>query len=830
MLNTLINPDHLEILNAINEDNDANGVQLYGVEEGEVFISNDGDFSYQNLFSIGSTSGNISAIVGEKGEVKHIAFGPTYFSNLDYLYQLKSLESISVYFQCQEFKLDKRVKELENLKHVVLAAYTGTQLPKELILHPGLEVLTMSEEYLDREDAIMHVSNFPTEILAQGLDAIRNYYISIEEANETENLFEAKMVMVGRGFTGKTSLVNKLTVPNYKLEEIVKSTEGIDIKFWDLDIGAIKHGKFRYNIWDFGGQEKYDATHQFFITARSLYIFVTEARQDYLDFDYWLNIVKMLSNESPIIVVQNKIDERQKELPTVRYKSLFNNIQDFINISCANKYESTIEILKEEIRKATLTLPQIRDELPKVWVDIRRILKDLGKDWIAYTEYLDICEGKGLNKEKADHLSKYFHDLGVIVHHANDPILRKKVILDPDLAVDGVYNVLDSKIVQRNQGKFDLDDLERIWSDKRYSDMHPELLALMENYELCFELGKTRTYIAPELLSANPTKYDPIKDENPLTFIYKFQFMPAGLITRFIVKVHDLIEGDNFWKNGVVIKRNEARAVIAEDQTDRRIKVRIGGPYYRQELLAIIQLRFSEVFKDFRNLDYNELTPCICKECTLGNDKHYYSWQTLLKFYRKGIMSIHCEQSTEEVSIGDLIAYVSGDSKIEASKGFTKRRPASKRGEKPKRVFISYSHKDEALKDELITFLSPMKRNGYLSSWDDGKITPGSDWEDKIKESLEAADIILLLVSADFLGSEYINDVELERALEKNKTKEAVVIPVILRASDWDSTQLKHLQALPKDGKPVMSWRSKDEAWTNVASGLRTVIDEMRGN
>ena len=90
-------------------------------------------------------------------------------------------------------------------------------------------------------------------------------------------------------------MIRKLTIPDYKLEKNIKSTEGIDIKYWDLKIQLEKSAVFRFNIWDFGGQEKYDATHQIFITERTLYIFVTEARQEsnFLDFDYWLNVVQI---------------------------------------------------------------------------------------------------------------------------------------------------------------------------------------------------------------------------------------------------------------------------------------------------------------------------------------------------------------------------------------------------------------------------------------------------------------------------------------------------------------------------------------------------------
>jgi rubrerythrin len=106
---------------------------------------------------------------------------------------------------------------------------------------------------------------------------------------------------------------------------------------------------FKFNIWDFGGQEKYDATHQIFITSRSVYLFLTEARDEsnYQDVFYWLNTINLLSHDSPVIVVLSKFDERQKKLPESVYKYQFTNIVKFVDVSCADGHERTIENLKD---------------------------------------------------------------------------------------------------------------------------------------------------------------------------------------------------------------------------------------------------------------------------------------------------------------------------------------------------------------------------------------------------------------------------------------------------------------------------------------------------
>jgi nucleoside phosphorylase len=146
------------------------------------------------------------------------------------------------------------------------------------------------------------------------------------------------------------------------------------------------------------------------------------------------------------------------------------------------------------------------------------------------------------------------------------------------------------------------------------------------------------------------------------------------------------------------------------------------------------------------------------------------------------------------------------------------------------KVFFSYSHKDEALRDQLATHLSALKRQGNIQEWHDRAIEAGSEWAGEIDHNLESAHIILLLVSADFINSDYCMDKELSRAMERHKAGEARVIPIILRPVDWDGLSFSRLQALPTDGKPITSWPNQDEAFLNVAKGIRSVIEGIARN
>jgi len=144
-------------------------------------------------------------------------------------------------------------------------------------------------------------------------------------------------------------------------------------------------------------------------------------------------------------------------------------------------------------------------------------------------------------------------------------------------------------------------------------------------------------------------------------------------------------------------------------------------------------------------------------------------------------------------------------------------------------VFCSYAHRDEALRDDLVKHLGLLQRQGVIAAWHDRKITAGTEWAGAIDAHLQSAQIILMLVSADFMASDYCYDVEMQRAMTRHEAKEARVIPVILRPVDWQAAPFGKLQALPKDGKPITTWPNQDDAFVNVARGIRAVAQELTG-
>ncbi len=144
------------------------------------------------------------------------------------------------------------------------------------------------------------------------------------------------------------------------------------------------------------------------------------------------------------------------------------------------------------------------------------------------------------------------------------------------------------------------------------------------------------------------------------------------------------------------------------------------------------------------------------------------------------------------------------------------------------KVFYTYSHVDESLRSELEVHLALLRRKGVIIEWHDRRIPPGSKIGPAISEALNTSDIILLLVSPDFLASDYCYDVEMKRAIERHVAGEAVIIPIIIRPVDFLDAPFATLLALPTDAKPVTTWPNRDEAWLDVARGIRSVCENIR--
>jgi TIR domain-containing protein/FHA domain-containing protein len=143
-------------------------------------------------------------------------------------------------------------------------------------------------------------------------------------------------------------------------------------------------------------------------------------------------------------------------------------------------------------------------------------------------------------------------------------------------------------------------------------------------------------------------------------------------------------------------------------------------------------------------------------------------------------------------------------------------------------IFCCYARKDKLLQEQLFNHLEPLRRSGQISTWYDREILPGTEWKQEIDKYLNTADIVLLLISPNFMASDYCYSVEMNRALERQKAGEVRVIPIILRPVNWKDTPIGALQALPPEGRPVVSWPDRDAAFATVVLSISSVVSALQ--
>jgi internalin A len=504
----------------------------------------------------------------------------------------------------------------------------------------------------------------PPEIVQQGQTAILNYLREIEAQGE-DHLYEAKVLILGDGGAGKTSLMRRLYQTDLPLPAEEESTKGIDIHRHTFTNAAER--PFHLNVWDFGGQQIYHATHQFFLTKRSLYILVDDTRnssQAVQDdgFKYWLELIEALSEGSPVLIFQNEKAGRSKRIDAAGIKGRFANVKDVYRGNL--EHADAADKLAEAIRFHVQQLPHVGEAVPARWLQIRAELEERKQldPYISCKDYFQIY-GRHLefDETKALKLSRYLHDLGVFLHFQDDFLLARYVFLKNEWATEAVFNVLDDEPTKARSGYFTRADCQRIWAHSTYGDLHPELLALMEKFELCYKLADqpTDTWLAPQLLS--PSTPEAVQDwpqADDLVLTYQYDFLPKGLISRLICRMNRFVrQPDRSWRSGAFFEHEQSELLARlASPLGQEIELRARGPE-RKALLSVISSDLDALNATFEGLrdKVRKLVPCICSKCRQYTNPERYEEPLLLKYRQDDQPTIQCRKSYKHVSVLELL-------------------------------------------------------------------------------------------------------------------------------------------------------------------------------
>jgi internalin A len=565
---------------------------------------------------------------------------------------LKNLEVLKLPKNKLSF-LPNNFYKLEKLKELDLSENYFSEFPEIVYKLPKLESLLLQNnrlQYLPKDIHKLEINDYylkswingndfiepSNEIISGGKESIKIFFEELQESSQPVN--EIKVLFVGDGGAGKTSLINRLISGDFNSEEL--KTNGIVKKRYTFD-------EVTANFWDFGGQTIYHSTHQFFLSKRSIYVLVLDGRKEQEE-EYWLKMIENFGENSKVFVVINKIDEHhQASLNDNFLRNKYKNIVDICKISCKN--ENGLSDLKSKIEKEILSSEIIKEILPKNWFNTKEHLENMENDFLDYEEFERICDIYGVNPKAKKILINFLHDLGIILNFEENFKLKHTHIINPDWATEGVYNIINSEKLSEGLGLLNIHLLTDILDKNKYPcDKHLFLIELMKNFELCFEKD-TNNILIPELLPKNEPNLN-LKIEKPIKFRIKYDFLPKAVITRFIVKEHNLIFNNLVWRKGVVLfdSKLNTYSIIREDTIEKRVDIVVFGQYKR-ELLSAIRLTFDKINENFKS---NK----ILKKILLpDNEEIEVDFNHLLKMENLGENDFFPEGADKKYQISELL-------------------------------------------------------------------------------------------------------------------------------------------------------------------------------
>jgi len=485
----------------------------------------------------------------------------------------------------------------------------------------------------------------PMEIISRGNAAVTAYYESCRTGARIIPLQEIKVLLVGEGGAGKTSLVKRLLHEEFNESE--PATHGIEIKQWSL---SGKPGKIKINLWDFGGQEIMHATHQFFLSQRSLYILVLDRRKDESP-DYWLKNIRGFGGDSPILVALNKIDEFPGfEVNRKFLQEKYPNILGFFPLSC--KTGEGIPSLVEGLKKGLDNVDILKTDWSSAWFDAKNYIENMPENYISYEQYEEICRGgKIAEKSHRETLVEFLHDLGVILDF-KDFGLEGTQVLKPGWVTGAVYSIINSPILAKSKGILELKRLEEILDPIDYPrDKYPYIMGLMKKFELCFDVDGQRVLI-PDLLGVEEMSFD-FPYNSSLRFIFEYDFLPGTVMPRLLVRLHGDIKDHFLWRTGVLLENMEfqAAAVVKCDRFEKKIYIYVNGEQKR-DYFAVIRHTLQEINKSYKKLKAAEKIP-MPDDPSLTADYHQ-----LLRFEQEGIEYYLPPNSEKKYRVSDLLGAI----------------------------------------------------------------------------------------------------------------------------------------------------------------------------
>jgi internalin A len=435
----------------------------------------------------------------------------------------------------------------------------------------------------------------PPELIEQG-DAQ-----AIFAALKGRPLNEAKVLVVGEPEAGKTRLIGWLMTG--KDPGKPKWTRGVKIGHWPIpltDNPQAANGEddthITAHVWDFGGQEIMQSTHQFFLTERSLYILVLDARhnEDQSRVRHWLEKITAFGGDSPVIIVLNKQDEGSMRPDEKRLRRDYGDIllDSFYPASCETG--QGIDDLRAAVQARVRSLEHVQAKISAPFLATKNDLEEKAakQKHLSRAEYEACCATHGIRTgDDQTTLLETLKALGTLYHyddarHPHDTAAT--FVLEPEWVTRGVYGVLTSPVLKQSGGVLDAGKLDQYFEFDEKDEYPPDKqkfilgMMTMDQFELAFAMpDRTGHYLVPEQLHPDEIDHG-IEPTETLNFEYEYEYMPAGIIPRFIVRMHHDLQPGGAWCNGVVLRLEDCRVLVRASREEGRLFISVTGPEERR--------------------------------------------------------------------------------------------------------------------------------------------------------------------------------------------------------------------------------------------------------
>lgn len=527
---------------------------------------------------------------------------------------------VGLYMQHNQLEhLPATLGDLEQLERLNLSYNKLSDIPLSLRNLRRLKFFDL------RNNPLLQEKKFPAEIFAQyNLPSVILHELEIQFEDLDENevpLAEAKLILLGDGRVGKTTLVNQLVHDAYKEPE--GTTKGVNITQLDLEDLPL-----RLNIWDFAGQAIMHATHQLFLTKYSIYLVVLNARQEVQEerLHYWLNVIMSFAGENAtILVIINGIDGQNRLYLDQRGLKKTYGIRDFIETSATEGIG--INKLRNKITDLAKELPMVQRRVKLSWKTVRRLvekrIRSLTLENMLWADFQNICQARQI-KDVMDQKSvlELLHEIGVVFspkYHGADKDNTKPLILNPHQLTQSIYELQSSRETlkaQRDDGRVSPDELDNILTEINMSRPHWKLLKpIMQQYDLCIELND-KNLVFTCLLPPEEPALSFSEDRQSTQFTYRYNFLPASVLPRFIgellrSKKDEPVIIEELWQKGVCLQTEATRLFMRIEPGSRRVDLTFFGKeaLQRKKLLEQVRLILGQVHDQIAYLKVEQFVP-----------------------------------------------------------------------------------------------------------------------------------------------------------------------------------------------------------------------------